>query len=192
MEYDHKDMTVLGCIKGGAKTFGSIKTRSGLKTDQLEQILAILDKSEMIQTEEAKGLLGQPKPLMTVTEKGTEIVEEYISALNKKWRELVTLAVEGEREKLDEIIKENPFLVNMMLFYQVIDLHTLSRLNLRFLLEGKRLCFKCKRELGRFSQKFSVSDVRKFNFKMPKGMTTHDDLCADCFDNLKGTYDSRY
>jgi len=192
MEYDHKDMTVLGCIKGGAKTFGSIKTRSGLKTDQLEQILAILDKSEMIQTEEAKGLLGQPKPLMTVTEKGTEIVEEYISALNKKWRELVALAVEGEREKLDEIIKENPFLVNMMLFYQVIDLHTLSRLNLRFLLEGKRLCFKCKRELGRFSQKFSVSDVRKFNFKMPKGMTTHDDLCADCFDNLKGTYDSRY
>ena len=192
MEYDHKDMTVLGCIKGGAKTFGSIKTRSGLKTDQLEQILAILDKSEMIQTEEAKGLLGQPKPLMTVTEKGTEIVEEYISALNKKWRELVALAVEGEREKLDEIIKENPFLVNMMLFYKVIDLHTLSRLNLRFLLEGKRLCFKCKRELGRFSQKFSVSDVRKFNFKMPKGMTTHDDLCADCFDNLKGTYDSRY
>ena len=192
MDYDHKDMTVLGCIKGGAKTFGSIKTRSGLKTEQLEQILAILDKSEMIQTEEAKGLLGQPKPLMTVTEKGTEVVEEYISALNKKWKELVALAIEGEREKLDEIIKENPFLVNMMLFYQVIDLHTLARLNLRFLLEGKRLCFKCKRELGRFSQKFSVSDVRKFNFKMPRGMTTRDDLCADCFDNLKGTYDSRY
>ena len=89
MDYDHKDMTVLGCIKGGAKTFGSIKTRSGLKTEQLEQILAILDKSEMIQTDEAKGLLGQPKPLMTVTEKGTEIVEEYISALNKKWKELL-------------------------------------------------------------------------------------------------------
>ena len=192
MDYDHKDMTVLGCIKGGAKTFGSIKTRSGLKTEQLEQILTILDKSDMIQTDEAKGLFGQPKPIMTVTEKGTEVVEEYISALNKKWKELVALAVEGEREKLDEIVKENPFLVNMMLFYQVIDLHTLSRLNLRFLLEGKRLCFKCKRELGRFSQKFSVSDVRKFNFKMPKGMTTHDDLCADCFDNLKGTYDSRY
>ena len=166
MDYDHKDMTVLGCIKGGAKTFGSIKTRSGIKTEQLEQILAILDKSEMIQTEEAKGLLGQPKPLMTVTEKGTEVVEEYISALNKKWKELVALAIEGEREKLDEIIKENPFLVNMMLFYQVIDLHTLARLNLRFLLEGKRLCFKCKRELGRFSQKFSVSDVRKFNFNI--------------------------
>ena len=192
MKYDHKDMTVLGVIKGGAKTFGSIKARSGLKTEQLEQILSILDKSELIQTGEAKGLFGQPKPLMTVTEKGTQQVEEYISELNKKWKEPVALAVQGEREKLDEIIKENPFLVNMMLFYQVIDLHTLSRLNLRFLLEGKRLCYKCKRELGRFSQKFSVKDVRKFEFKLPRGMTTHDDLCADCFDNLKGTWESRY
>jgi len=192
MDYDYKDMTVLGVIKGGAKTFGTIKTRSGLKTDQLEQILSILDKSKLIQTSEAKGLLGQPKPIMTVTEKGSQQVEEYIAALNKKWKELVALAVAGDREKLDEVIKDNPFLVNMMLFYQVIDLHTLSRLNLRFLLEGKRLCYKCKRELGRFSQKFSVSDVRKFDFKMPRGMTTHDDLCADCFDNLKGTYDSRY
>ena len=192
MDYDRNDMTVLGCIKGGAKTFGSIKTRSGLKSEQLEQILSILDKSELIQTDEAKGLLGQPKPIMTITDKGTKQVEEYISQLNKKWKELVALAIAGEREKLDEIIKESPFLVNMMLFYQVIDLHTLARLNLRFLLEGKRLCYKCKCELGRFSQKFSVKDVRKFNFKMPRGMTTRDDLCGGCFDKLTGTYDSRY
>ena len=98
-------MTVLGCIKGGAKTFGSIKTRSGLKSEQLEQILSILDKSELIQTDEAKGLLGQPKPIMTITDKGTKQVEEYISQLNKKWKELVALAIAGEREKLDEIIK---------------------------------------------------------------------------------------
>jgi len=40
------------------------------------------------------------------------------------------------------------------------------------------------KELGKFSQKFSVSDVRKFNFKLPRGMTTRDDLCNDCFDKL--------
>ena len=33
-------------------------------------------------------------------------------------------------------------------------------------------------------QKFSVSDCRKRGLKMPKGLTTHDDLCADCFDGL--------
>ena len=75
-------------------------------------------------------------------------------------------------------------LVNVMVFFGVTDLPTLSRLNLRFLLEGKHLCYKCKKELGRFSQKFSVSDVRKFNFKLPRGMTTRDDLCADCFNKL--------
>ena len=43
-------------------------------------------------------------------------------------------------------------------------------------------CFK--KELKRFMQKFSVSDVRKFNFRLPRGMTTRDDLCADCFNKL--------
>ena len=75
-------------------------------------------------------------------------------------------------------------LVNMMIFLGVTDLATLSRLNLRFLLEGKHLCYKCKKEVGRFSQKFSASSVRKFNFRLPKGMTTRDDLCSDCFNGL--------
>ena len=94
------------------------------------------------------------------------------------------LAIAGERDQLDQMIKENPFMVNMMVFFKVTDLPTLSRLNLRFLLEGKHLCYKCKKELGRLMQKFTVSDVRKFNFKLPRGMTTRDDLCADCFNNL--------
>ena len=97
---------------------------------------------------------------------------------------MLDLAMAGERETLDEIIRDNSYLVNMMVFFGVTDLATLSRLNLRFLLEGKHLCYKCKKELGRFAQKFSVSSVRKFNFRLPKGMTTRDDLCADCFNKL--------
>jgi len=30
-------------------------------------------------------------------------------------------------------------------FYGVVDMATLSRLNLRFLLEGRHLCYKCKK-----------------------------------------------
>lgn len=85
---------------------------------------------------------------------------------------------------LDKMIHEDQFLVNMMMFYGVTDLATLSRLNLRFLLEGKHLCYKCKKEIDRFSQKFSVSSVRKFNFKLPQGMTTRDDICTDYFNKL--------
>ena len=59
---------------------------------------------------------------------------------------MLDLAMGGEREKLDQTIQESPFLVNMMIFFGVTDLATLSRLNLRFLLEGKHLCYKCKKE----------------------------------------------
>ena len=81
-------------------------------------------------------------------------------------------------------MKQNSLLVNMMLFFKIVNLPALSRLNLRFLIEGKHLCYECKKELGRFALKFSVSDCRKRGLKMPKGLTTHDDLCADCFDGL--------
>ena len=111
-------------------------------------------------------------------------MDEYADILSKRWREMVDLAIAGERATLDKIVREEPLLVNMMVFYGVTDTATLSRLNLRFLLEGKHLCYKCKKELGKFAQKFSVSDVRKFNFKLPRGMTTRDDLCNDCFDKL--------
>ena len=111
-------------------------------------------------------------------------IRDSVDSLEKKWREMLDLAMAGERDALDQIIRDQPYLVNMMVFFGVTDLATLSRLNLRFLLEGKHLCYKCKKELGKFAQKFSVSDVRKFNFKMPRGMTTRDDLCNDCFDKL--------
>ena len=123
------------------------------------------------------GLLGQKKLIIDLTDKGEERIQEYLEILRVKWREMLDLAIAGERAQLDEIIKENPFMVNMMVFFGVTDLPTLSRLNLRFLLEGKHLCYKCKKELTRFTQRFSVSDVRKFRFKLPRGMTTRDDLC---------------
>ena len=122
--------------------------------------------------------------IIELTGKGDEKIEEYLEILRDKWREMIDLAIAGERAQLDQIITENPYMVNMMVFFGVTDLPTLSRLNLRFLLEGKHLCYKCKKELKRFMQKFSVSDVRKFNFKLPRGMTTRDDLCADCFNKL--------
>ena len=141
----------------------------------------------MITSTSSTGLLGQKKLVIELTDKGEERIQEYLEVLRKRWREMLDLAIAGERDQLDQIIIENPYMVNMMVFFGVTDLPTLSRLNLRFLLEGKHLCYTCKKELKRFMQKFSVSDVRKFNFKLPRGMTTRDDLCADCFKKLGRT-----
>lgn len=183
-EFEANDMKVLGAVKRGANSVRFLKNIVNLNKDELVKILDILDESHMIKSEYVTGVLGQKKLNIQITENGTKKIDEYVSGLEQKWRNMLDLAMAGERDTLDRTIQENPFLVNMMIFYGVTDLATLSRLNLRFLLEGKHLCFKCKKELGRFSQKFSVSSVRKFNFRLPKGMTTRDDLCADCFNKL--------
>ena len=184
MELESDDMKVLGAIKRGANGLRSIKNVVHLKNEELEKILDVLDQSNMITVSYGTGFLGQKKLILQVTDHGIKEMDEYAEILSKRWREMVDLAIAGERATLDKIVRDEPLLVNMMVFYGVTDTATLSRLNLRFLLEGKHLCFKCKRELGKFAQKFSVSDVRKFNFKLPRGMTTRDDLCNDCFDKL--------
>ena len=177
-------MKVLGAIKRGANGLRSIKNVVHLKNEELEKILDVLDQSNMITVSYGTGFLGQKKLILQVTDHGIKEMDEYANGLSERWRELVDLAIAGERATLDQIIRNEPLLVNMIVFYGVTDTATLSRLNLRFLLEGKHLCYKCKKELGKFAQKFSVSDVRKFNFKLPRGMTTRDDLCNDCFDKL--------
>ena len=184
VELEPNDMRVLGAIKRGANSVRFLKNIVNVKSDEIEKVLDVLDESGLIRSEYRTGLLGQSKLVIQITDSGIKKIDEYVDGLEKKWREMLDLAMAGERETLDEIIRNQTYLVNMMVFFGVTDLATLSRLNLRFLLEGKHLCYKCKKELGRFSQKFSVSSVRKFNFKLPRGMTTRDDLCADCFNKL--------
>ncbi len=184
VELEPNDMRVLGAIKRGANSVRFLKNIVNAKSDEIEKVLDVLDESGLIRSEYRTGLLGQSKLVIQITDSGIKKIDEYVDGLEKKWREMLDLAMAGERETLDEIIRNQTYLVNMMVFFGVTDLATLSRLNLRFLLEGKHLCYKCKKELGRFSQKFSVSSVRKFNFKLPRGMTTRDDLCADCFNKL--------
>jgi hypothetical protein len=184
MEYEDEDIKILELVNRGVNTFRGLKDILKIKNDELEKTLGILDQSQMITTDTKTGLLGQKKIIITLTDDGTKKIDEYVKMLDTEWKKMIDLAIAGERETLDQMIIDHPLLVNVMVFFGVTDLPTLSRLNLRFLLEGKHLCYKCKKELGRFSQKFSVSDVRKFHFKLPRGMTTRDDLCANCFDKL--------
>ncbi len=85
----------------------------------------------MIKSTTSTGLLGQKKLIIELTTKGDEKVEEYLEVLRHKWREMLDLAIAGERAQLDQIITENPYMVNMMVFFGVTDLPTLSRLKCR-------------------------------------------------------------
>ena len=184
MNFQVNDMKVLGAIEGGGKTIKNIKETSRLKKDEVEKILEFLVKSKLIDAVEGKGIWGQTQYYFSATDTGSKMVNAYIEELKKEWNKIIQFVADGQRQELDEYMKQNKFLVNMMLYFKIINLPALGRLNLRFLIEGKHLCYKCKKALGRFALKFSVSDCRKRGLKQPKGLTTQDDLCADCFDGL--------
>ena len=184
MNFEVNDMKVLGAIEGGGKTIKDIKQTSRLEKNDIERILEFLVKSKLVEAVEGKGIWGQIQYYFNTTDTGTKMVNEYIDNLKDEWKKIIQFVTDGQRQELDEYTKQNRFLVNMMLYFKIINLPALGRLNLRFLIEGKHLCYKCKKDLGRFALKFSVSDCRKRGLKMPKGLTTQDDLCADCFDGL--------
>jgi len=184
MNFEANDMKVLGAIVGGGKTFKNIRVTTRLDKDEQEKILGFLDQSKLITATEGTSFFGQAKFYFAATDEGTKKVHEYIEELKSEWKKIIQFVTDGQREELDEYMKQNKFLVNMMLFFKIINLPALGRLNLRFLIEGKHLCYKCKKELGRFALKFSVSDCRKRGLKVPKGLTVHDEICADCFDGL--------
>jgi hypothetical protein len=184
MNFEVNDMKVLGAIVGGGKTFKDIRQTTRLEKDEQEKILGFLVQSKLIEAVEGRGIFGQTQFYFAPTDAGSKKVDEYIEHLKGEWKRIIQFVTDGQREELDEYTKQNKFLVNMMLFFKIVNLPALGRLNLRFLIEGKHLCYKCKKDLGRFALKFSVSDCRKRGLKMPKGLTTHDDLCADCFDGL--------
>tara|TARA_B100001146_G_scaffold223486_1_gene238258 strand:+ start:370 stop:933 length:564 start_codon:yes stop_codon:yes gene_type:complete len=184
MNLDVSDMKVLGAIVGGGKTFKDITTTTRLDKKEQEKILGFLDQNNLITATEGTSFFGQAKFYFAATQEGKQKVDEYIEELKNEWKKIIQFVTDGKRQELDEYMKQHSLLVNMMLFFKIVNLPALGRLNLRFLVEGKHLCYKCKKALGRFALKFSVSDCRKRGLKLPKGLTTHDDLCADCFDGL--------
>ena len=106
MELDTTDLKVMGAIKKGLTTFGGIKNGVNLKKDELVKILDILDNSEMITSTTSTGLLGQKKLIIDLTDKGEERIQEYLEVLRVKWREMLDLAIAGERAQLDQTIIE--------------------------------------------------------------------------------------
>ena len=184
MNFEANDMKVLGAVVGGGKTFKDIRTTTRLDKDKQEKILRFLVENKLVTATEGTSFFGQAKYYFAPTKEGEQKVTTYIEELKGEWQKIIQFVTDGQRQELDEYMKQHSLLVNMMLFFKIVNLPALGRLNLRFLVEGKHLCYKCKKELGRFALKFSVSDCRKRGLKMPKGLTTHDDLCADCFDGL--------
>ncbi len=122
MNFEVNDMKVLGAIEGGGRTIKNIKDTSRLEKKDVERILEFLVKSKLVEDVEGKGIWGQTQYYFNTTDTGSKIVEEYIDNLKDEWKKIIQFVTDGQRQELDEYVKQNKFLVNMMLYFKIVNL----------------------------------------------------------------------
>ena len=125
MEYEPKDVIVLGAIKSGAKKFDKIQKITKIDPKELNEILERLEKREMIEVVEKKGWLGKKIEIQT-TSKGDNEVENRIHELQEGWERLVQLQKSGDKEKLKQEMDGWKGFFPMMMFFGIMDIMMFS------------------------------------------------------------------
>lgn len=126
MEEEPKDIMVLGAIKNGAKKFNSIRTKTGISPEELNQILEKLEERGLISVEKKKGLFGGEKIELRVTEKGANEVRQRIYEMEQKWDQMVQIYKVGDKKKLEEFMGSNKSDFAMMMFFGIMNMMMFS------------------------------------------------------------------
>jgi DNA-binding HxlR family transcriptional regulator len=126
MEEEPKDIIVLGAIKKGAKKFGKIRDKTGIKPEELNAILEKLEKRGFIRVEKKKGLFGGEKVELQVTEKGSNELDQRIHEMEQKWNQMVQLYKMGDKKKLEEFMGNNKADFAMMMFFGLMNMMMFS------------------------------------------------------------------
>ena len=125
MDYEPKDVIVLGAIKSGAKKFDKIQKITKIDPKELNEILEKLEERKMIKVEEKKGWLGKKIEIQT-TEKGDSEVENRIHELQENWQQMVQLYKSGDKEKLKDQMDGFRGFFPMMMFFGIMDMMMFS------------------------------------------------------------------
>jgi len=125
MEEEAKDLIVLGAINNGAKQFDKISKITKIKHEKLNTILEKLESRGFISLHEKKGWLGK-KIEINVTEKGNREIEERIHELEDKWRNIKNVYETGDKQKLQQIMKNEKSFLPTMMFFGIIDIMMFS------------------------------------------------------------------
>jgi len=180
-----EQIKVLGIIDELSPTVSSIKKRTSLDDHTIRKIIEGLEQEGLVKISQQKRFLGISKTVLIITNSGKQEVATYVQYLGNIWKEFIQIASEHGRKGVDEIAQKSPGIVNLMVFFGIVDLATLSRLNLRHLVSANTPCYCCNKELDlKFMQKFTTKEITKCDFKIPEGMTETNHICADCFDKL--------
>ncbi len=181
-DYDH--IKVLGIIDELGPNISAIKKRTMLGMEQIERALEFFEKNGLIEKSQSRGFFGN-SVIYRTSQSGKDELAQYIQYLKDQWKEIIDIASQKGRAELDQSLRTKPGIVNLMVFFGIVDLSLLSRLNLRHLVSANTPCYVCKKELDlKFMQKFTIREIQKCHFAIPAGMAISDSICAECFDHL--------
>jgi len=125
MEEEAKDLIVLGAINNGARQFNKISKVTKIKPEELNRILEKLEERGLINVREKKGWLGK-KIELDVTEKGNREIEERVHELKGKWKNIKDAYESGNKQKLQQIMKDEKSFLPTMMFFGIIDIMMFS------------------------------------------------------------------
>ena len=125
MEEGAKDLIVLDAISNGARQFNKISKVTKIKPEELNNILEKLENRGFINIQEKKGWLGK-KIELNVTEKGNREIEERVHELEGKWTSMRNAYESGDKQKLQQIMKNEKSFLPTMMFFGVIDIMMFS------------------------------------------------------------------
>jgi len=125
MEEEAKDLIILGAINNGARQFNKISKVTKIKPQELNNILEKLENHGFITVQEKKGWLGK-KIELDITEKGSREIEERVRELEGKWASMRNAYESGDKQKLQQIMKDEKSFLPTMMFFGMIDIMMFS------------------------------------------------------------------
>ena len=125
MDEENKETIVLGMISRGISKFGKISQEAKIEPKTLELILQKLEKSKLIKIDEKNGWLGT-KIDIRPTENGYREFERQLKILQDKWDKLENTYKSGNKQELEQILKEDKSFLPSMMMFGIIDMMMFS------------------------------------------------------------------
>ena len=125
MEEEAKDLIILGAINNGTRQFNKISKVTKIKPQELNNILERLEHYGFIIVQEKKGWLGK-KIELDITEKGKKEIEKRVHELEGKWVHMRNAYESGDKQKLQQIMKDEKSFLPTMMFFGMIDIMMFS------------------------------------------------------------------
>ena len=125
MDEENKETVVLGVINRGINKFDKIAREAKIEPKELDVILHKLENSGWIRVDEKKGWVGK-KIEINPTEEGYREFERQLKILQDKWNRLENSYKSGNKQELEERLKDDKSFLPTMMMFGIIDIMMFS------------------------------------------------------------------